>query len=160
MPSRCRMNSLVFAILALYGCSEDVETLSDADVSSVRAIDSTYVARILARDWQGVTALLTDDAVFLPPNATAVVGKDANLARLQTFQFDSLTYAHHSTRVEGVESIAYLEGRYRIRMSLPGALTAFADSGKHLWVLLRQPGGEWRIRSIIWNSDIAPPSGR
>ena len=159
MPSTCRVNALCVAILTLYGCGEDIETLSVADISAVRAIDSTYVARILARDWQGVAALLTDDAVFMPPNATAVLGREANLARLQTFRFDSLAYVHHSTNVHGGESIAYLEGRYRIRMSMPNVSTAFADSGKHLWVLLRQPNGEWRIRSIIWNSDISPQPG-
>lgn len=157
MLRRC-LATAVFAVSAIIlACTDVTQSLSPADTLALRAIDSTYVARVHARDWPGLAALLTDDVVMMPPNAPAVVGTRDNLARYQAFQFDSLEYAHFDIRIAGEEGIAYMEGQYRIRMAVPN-MPAFADSGKHLWVLLRQPSGEWRLRSIIWNSSLVSPS--
>ncbi len=127
--------------------------LSDADVSAIREVDKGYVTGVISRDWEAITALLTPDAVMMPPNEPAVAGRAANLTRFRTFSFDSVEYAHTPVDIQGDGFLAYLRGSYSLRMTFGGKSEPFVDKGKYLWVLAKQGSGQWLIDRIMWNTD-------
>ena len=60
-------------------------TLSAEDLAQIRGLTDEWVRVSLARDWDGLLALLTDDFVFLPPDVPIVAGKEAMRAYLEAF---------------------------------------------------------------------------
>jgi ketosteroid isomerase-like protein len=131
----------------------DAAVTSAMDVSAIRAVDAAYVKAVMARDWDKFAALLTTNVVVMPPNEPTVVGREANLARVRSFNVASLEYAHMPGNIAGERSVAYLQGTYTIRMTFPGAPQPFVDRGKYLWILRKQATGAWLIDRIIWNTD-------
>ncbi len=141
--------------IVLTGCQPQVSQLSDENLAAVRAVDDAYVAAVMATDWNGLVALLTPAGVFMPPNETAVEGRAANLRRLQTFDLTSVDYAHTQIDVSGAAGVAYIQGTFSLSMTLTNVEEPLTDSGKYLWVLLKQPTGEWLIDKVIWNTDLS-----
>lgn len=137
----------------------DSTSLAAVDVAAVRSVDAAYVEAVMAADWTKLANLLTLDAVVMPPNEKAVVGREANLNRFQAFKFESVQYAHRTSTVGGQGSLAYLHGTYTIRVTFHGSSAAYEDTGKYLWVLRKQAKGPWLIERIMWNSDVARSAG-
>ena len=80
-----RMASLVSGILFAAACSTPASAprgLSTADSTALREIAERDAAMVLSRDFAAMTAGYTEDAVRMPPNAPALVGRPAIRANL------------------------------------------------------------------------------
>jgi ketosteroid isomerase-like protein len=62
-----------------------MSALSKEDISALKTIEEKWPRYSLGADWGKLTALLTDDIVFMPPDEPAVEGKAAVKAWLEKF---------------------------------------------------------------------------
>jgi uncharacterized protein (TIGR02246 family) len=134
---------------------------SKSDVEVIEAIRQTHVAALNARDavaWAGVFA---DEAVQMPPNAPANVGK-ANIQSWASGFLGAMTRVEFSLSVSELQIAgdrAIESGAYAISLT-PGGGPNMQDSGKYITIYQRLVSGGWAVARDIWNSDQASPSGR
>lgn len=104
-----------------------------------------------------VAGFYAEDAVLMPPNAPAAIGRAAiqevwaGLIAMQP----QLTVTPLSVSANG--PLAVDRGSYSLTFTPPGASQPMTDTGKYLahWHLV---DGRWILVEDIWNSDLpAPP---
>jgi uncharacterized protein (TIGR02246 family) len=132
-------------------------SLSPADVSGIRSVDSAFVAATNAGDAAGVAATYADDASLLAPNLPPQKGRDAIKAFWGGF-LDAYTVRFEvaSDTIEGRGDLAYNQGHYRFT-AVPKAkgVPGVADEGKFLEILKKQPDGSWKYIMDMWSSNLA-----
>ncbi len=128
--------------------------LSSADDAAIRQATADFVVAAMANDADAMANLYTEDALFMPPNEPATVGKDAIRTRLAADTFQTFTLQVSS--VEGRGDLAYSHGTYAIRFQ-PGNEGEFIDdTGKWLVVHRKQADGSWLTIADMYNSDQPP----
>jgi ketosteroid isomerase-like protein len=98
-------------------------------------------------------ALLTEDAIFLPPQSLAKSGEELRNwlgAFLRDFRIEWLSFT--STEMKAVEDLAYHAFAYTWRTTPRAGGETKVSSGKGLHILRRQPDGSWKIAPEIWNA--------
>jgi ketosteroid isomerase-like protein len=150
-----RFTRLVGPFLIFFSaCQPPAETLGTADRHANQAITDTFVQHLLARNLDALAALFVEDAVVMPPNQNAVVGRSA--IRQWQADFPPLgEFRAINDVIDGSGNVAYVRGRYVLRLAIAGAP---ADSGKYVEIRRRQPDGSWRIVIDMFNSNRALPS--
>ena len=119
------------------------------DVARIRALTDEWVVIALARDWDGLTTLLTDDLVFLPPDAPIVVGRLAVRAFLDGFPAIT-ALAATMTAAEGEPGLAWARGSFNITIEpAPGQRKSLA--GTWAAAFRRQADHVWRCASTTWS---------
>ena len=111
-----------------------------------------------AKDPAKVGALYTEDAVLMPPNTALVKGRAAIEAWFKggfDEGFSNLRLTPFRSDVSG--DLAYVAGTYTISGKTPGG--SFDDRGKYVEIWKRS-GGQWRIATDIFNSDLPPPPAK
>ena len=110
-----------------------------------------------AGDVESFMAIVTDDAVLMPPNEPAVTGKEAIRAWTQLFfeQF-SIEPTISVKEVEVVGDWAFERADYTFRLTPVAGGAVMQENIKNLRVLQRQSDGSWKIAREIWNSDHPP----
>ena len=129
--------------------------LSDADLAAHEATTQAWVNAVLAGDFAAVAATYTEDAVLMPPNAEAVVGRAAIQAFFESFPPIS-NIELHSTEIEGVGDLAYVRGSYTLTVTPEGA-DPINDSGKYIEIRRKQADGSWLLSRDQYNSDLPLP---
>lgn len=146
-----RRVALVLPLVLLLGCRSQAATFTEADAEALRDIAARYVSTSLAGDFDAWAGLLTEDAVFLPPNGPALEGRPA--IRQWVTQFAGMaSFTSAVTEVGGAGSLAYARGTYALELG-PSAAVQMSDTGKWVDVYERQADGSWRLKLNIWNSD-------
>ena len=129
-----------------------------SDEEAIAGLLEEYFAALNAGDADGYLACFTDDAVWMPPDEPAIVGKEAWLEEnpdpFTTFDLD-LTLTLDEVVVPGDWAFA--------RGTVTGTFTAAEGepvqvSGKNLWILQRQSDGSWKVWRSIRNSNNPPAS--
>ncbi len=151
------LGSLLVATIVA-GCGAEAAgtaaPLSSADDVAIRQATADFAAAALANDADAMANLYTEDALFMPPNEPATVGKDAIRTRLAADTFQTFTLQVSS--VEGRGDLAYSHGTYAIRFQ-PGNEGEFIDdTGKWLVVHRKQADGSWLTIADMYNSDQPP----
>ena len=151
------LGSLLIATMAA-GCGAEAAItgapLSSAAEADIRQSTADFVTAALANDADALASLYTEDALFMPPNEPAVVGRDAIRTRLAADTYQAFTLQVSS--VEGRGDLAYSRGTYTIRFQ-PGNEGDFIDdTGKWLVVHRKQADGSWLTLTDIYNSDEPP----
>jgi len=124
-----------------------------ADLAAIGRIHQEYVAAHNASDADRLMALWTDDAVLMPMDERAIVGRQAIKEHYEEF-FDQnpseITLEPVETRVAGDWAFE----RIQVTVTLPGGKqeNRHADV-KYLWILQRQADGSWKIARAIYNLD-------
>ena len=130
-------------------------TLAAEDLAQIRGLTDEWVRVSLARDWDGLLALLTDDFVFLPPDVPIVAGKEAMRAYLEAFP-RMTKFSATVVVVEGQPELAWARGTFSITAeTAPGTTTSMV--GKFGATYRKRLDGRWLCASDTWNLD-APPS--
>ena len=123
-----------------------------ADIAAVRRMLNAIVSADNARDLNAVMALYADDAVLLPPDENAVVGKEAIRPRYQSLfnEFNpDLSISHDEIITDG--DWVFVRGRTGGRViSRKGGATSPVND-KYLMILRRQADGTWRIARLMWS---------
>jgi uncharacterized protein (TIGR02246 family) len=135
--------------------SEAAGTLTDSDREAIRAGVAKFDQDVVASNWEGATAMYTDDAVLMPPNTSEVKGRDAIKKFLGGFPKIS-QFKQTVQEIQGGEGYAYPSGTYEMTFTPPGSRMQVNDKGKVLAVWRKQSDGSWKVTRVIWNSD-APP---
>src|ERR1041384_187814 len=145
---------VAFIAPLLLACQPKSAALSDADKSALKANDDHFTQGVMARNWAGLAAMYTPDAMFMPPNQAAVKGREA----IQTWMsaFPPVTaFKLEPQETEGIGDVAYVRGTYTMTIAMPGA-PAMEDHGKYLQVSRKQADGSWLMSNDIFNSDLPP----
>ncbi len=141
------------------GAEAAAAPLSAADQSAIRAVDTTFVARVAAGDAAGLAAMYLADANLMPPNTATIHGRDG----IQKFWggfFDAyrVTLALTAQEVEGRGDLAYSRGGFTLDLTPKAKGPAPAhDEGKFLVIYRRQPDGIWRLAVDMYSSDLPVP---
>ncbi len=178
-----RIASVVVVVVVFAGCTPAGEqpgpmtaetTSTEADVEALHSVREAHDGAVNAGDLEAYLAVSAEDVVLLPPNEPPVVGKEAFRAWAQglfgqfTFEetmssdevvvagdwgFDSGTYTIRPTPKVAGEAA---EGTSIERPEI-GRELDYAQTGKYLWILKRQPDGSWKIARGMWSSNHPPP---
>lgn len=129
------------------------DRLTADDHEAIRAFYPNWTARVLARDFDDMFELYTEDAVIMPPNHPALRGRDEILAFMQAFP--KVTKAEfHVDEVDGRGDLAYVTGRYSLTLEAADAPGPVEDVGKFIEIRRRQADGSWKVSRDIFNSDL------
>ena len=122
--------------------------------AELRALADNWEVALNAGDLDGIVALYTEDCQLMPPNAEMAKGHAAARASFGGMIDAGLSGDLNTVSVAAAGDIGYRIGTY----SLQTADGTVVDRGKYTdtW---RKVGGEWKITSDIWNSDLAPFAG-
>lgn len=157
-----RLQLTILAILAIVasGCGPAaVPPASEApapaeDVAAIRANSANYEAAVNAGDVAALAGLHSDDAIRMPPNEAAVVGKEAIESWHQAgFDQFSTKLTVSPAEVDVADGWAYARGAYTITQTPKAGGEQRKDAGKYLVIYKRQPDGSWKVHRAIWNSD-------
>ena len=127
------------------------------DQEAIRKLTQDMVGAYNAKDPAKTASYFAGNAVLMPPNSSAVRGKDA----VQTFyenRFKQGVNALEVTPEEVVGSgdLAYMTGSYTLTLRPEGGAEQ-RDRGKVLWVARRMQGNGWRWQYEMWSSDLQKP---
>ncbi len=132
----------------------DPNNLSEADRTEIASMMDTFGPAVVAKDWDSLLALYTDDTVIMPPNSPPVVGKSA--VRAWAEALPSITaFVGTVDEVAGAGGLAFVRGSYRMVMDIPGVAEPVTDEGSYLEIREKQPDGRWLLARDIFNSDLA-----
>lgn len=128
--------------------------LSVEDTEAIRAIGEQFVRFMLARDFDALVRLYTEDGVFMPPGRPPLKGRLALREWLGAFpQVTRLTFT--LDEIDGRGDLAYARGTYTMTLQPEGAPGPVEDVGKFLEIRKKQADGSWLLAVDIFNSDKA-----
>jgi len=132
---------------------------TQADADAIRALADQELALATAGDAVGFGALLTADAIAMPPNEPAVTGA-AVQEWLQNFMaavtLSGARYQHDEIRVHG--DVAIHRFSFTWTMTPKAGGEPVTETGKGIHIMIRQPDGSWKIARDVWNTDAPAPS--
>ena len=155
---------LVVAVLVLTACAappppetENVlpqRDTSEENLAAIRAIISDFMSTYNAADVDAFSGLFTEDAIRMPPNAPAIVGRqrirENMITTFATFDGE-VTVNQEEVRFSG--DFAITRGTWALTLTPKSGGEAQSDVGKWLTMIERQEDGSWKIARNIWNSD-------
>lgn len=126
----------------------------ESDAAVIDRVREAHVAALNAGDAAGWTGVFTADAVQMPPNAPANIGR-ANIrswaeAFLGAF---SVSFSLSVTELQVVGDRAIESGAYTIAMTPRAGGPAMEDVGKYITVYQRDAASDWAVARDIWNSN-------
>ncbi len=148
---------LSLAVLVAAACQAGPAPLTDADIAAVQSLGDAYAQANLANDADAVAALYAVDAIEMPPQMPATVGRDAIRAKYASgFEagMESTDFTVTSVEIDGMDGLAYDRGTWSWTGVPPGMTEPTTDVGKYLVIARRQEDGSWVWTAGIWNSDL------
>jgi ketosteroid isomerase-like protein len=157
------MHRMILPLILLIApaCQPAAAPLSEADIAALHRLDTVYADAILTEDADAIAALYAEDAVEMPPNAPANVGREAIRAWYATQVFPAADYDDFSItpgEIDGVNGLAFNRGSYAFTTAPPGSTEPVTATGKYLVIARRQADGSWLWTADIWNADAPQPA--
>jgi ketosteroid isomerase-like protein len=153
-----RSSAALLIVLAIGTRSAADQDRHAADARSLDELQKRVDAAIMAGDMDTYSALLTADAVLMPPSGPAVEGRDAILAWsrafAKSFSFEAYQPADAELVIAG--DWAFRRASFRVTLAPLAGGPKVIDSGKFI-ILYKRDGGKWKVARDIWNSD-GPPN--
>jgi ketosteroid isomerase-like protein len=154
-----RMKINVFISLLLFSCiASAADTI--AIEQALRDLDAQWSASATAKDLDKTVSYYSDDAIVMPPNASAATSREAIRKVWQDLLASSgLVISWKTTKVEVAKSgdLACLSGSYELTMN-DASGKPVNDHGKFVEVWEKQADGKWKCGTDIWNSDLPAAS--
>jgi uncharacterized protein (TIGR02246 family) len=130
---------------------------ADADMSTaqVRESSEVRVKALETGDVEGYLSVYADEAVWMPPSANEIVGKEAARKRItQAFEAASLEGVYESQE-QTVMSPEWISdhGKYSIMVTPKRGGQTKQEVGHFLTLWRREKDGKWRIYYDIWNTN-------
>lgn len=134
---------------------QEKQQLQD-DMEAISSLHNKDIEASMSLDEPTLESLWTDDIVTMHPGAPAIVGKEANVAKLQA----------GIERLKSQEVLAYNEEFQEIRIqgdwayewgTITGRTRPFSGGDEFAYrynamrILQRQPDGSWKIARSIYN---------
>jgi uncharacterized protein (TIGR02246 family) len=144
-------------VLCCLGCQQDEEVTAvdvEADIQAIRDTVAELDAAFQTANVDGMMPFFSDDAVRIPPNSPAAVGKDAVRAFYeQMFNEISLKleYIIQDIQVSGDLAVAHFTISY---IATPkGEQVSFESKGNEIHVWKRQVDNSWKIIYLILSDE-------
>ena len=125
--------------------------LGDQDIAALRTLLDELVKTSLNRDWDGFVSLLTEDAVWLPPDQPIVAGRAAIREWLDSFPAIKAFQATLES-AEGRGDFAWSRGIFDMTVE-PQPGQRIAMKGKWSTTSRKRSDGSWLFASDTWNTD-------
>lgn len=150
---RTRLGSLGLLAVLISACGSSHPT-TDEDIAELRQASAQWVADYNANDWDALGQHFSEDAVMMPPNGSAVLGRAA-IAEWERANETGFQIAFDVEAIDVSGDLAYLRGRSCV--FIPDGEGGWGvDVGKFLETRKRQPDGRWLMTADAFNSDAAP----
>jgi ketosteroid isomerase-like protein len=136
-----------------------VGTASAADAKieqALRDLDAQWSAAAGAKNLEKTVSFYSDDAIVMPPNASAATSTEAIRKIWQDLLASpGLVISWKTGKVEVAKSgdLACLSGAYELTVNDASGKPA-NDHGKYVEVWEKQSDGKWKCGTDIWNSDL------
>lgn len=152
--------------LCCFGCQQGervlVEPKADvkADIQEIKDIVAEFNAASDASDLDKVMSYFADNAIAIPTNEPAAIGKDVIRSWMQ--QFYDAVIPKEEYVVDGVEISC---GMAYARITWSGTFTPKdggeqrKSNGNWIWIFKKQPDNTWKIVYMMWsNETLVKPS--
>jgi uncharacterized protein (TIGR02246 family) len=141
--------------IALNACVTPVETFSNHDD---RTALEQIRARILEAELKGDASVFEQvaapDVVVIPPDATAIHGKDASVEMMrQFFSKNQLHIEYANAQVQVNQDQAFDRGTYSQTVTPKDGGAPITGKGSYWWFYARNEDGNWRQTRVIWTND-------
>jgi ketosteroid isomerase-like protein len=152
MKTKALLISLLMVFVAVTVCLSGETKLDQA----LRDADAAWSKAAGAKDLDKTVSYYADDAMVMPPNASAATTKDAirNIWK-DLLASPGLVISWKGLKVEVAKSgdIGFITGTYELTMN-DAAGKPVPDHGKYVEVWEKQKDGKWKCGADIWNSDL------
>jgi uncharacterized protein (TIGR02246 family) len=148
-----------FALLSLAFFGGVLAADTKATEQNLRDLDDQWSAAAGAKDLEKTVSFYSEDAIVMPPNASAATTKEAiRKVWQELLASPGLVIRWKTIKVEVAQSgdLACLSGTYDLTMNDPSG-KSLDDHGKYVEVWEKQADGKWKCGTDIWNSDLALP---
>jgi len=139
----------------------DAATAADTKIEqTLRDLDAQWSAAAGAKDLDKTVSFYSDDAIVMPPNASAARTKEAIRKLWQDLiASPGFVISWKATKIEVAKSgdLACLSGTYEFAMN-DASGKPVNDHGKYVEVWEKQADGKWKCGTDIWNSDLPVPA--
>jgi ketosteroid isomerase-like protein len=136
-------------------------TAADTKIEqTLRDLDAQWSAAAGAKDLDKTVSFYSDDAIVMPPNASAARTKEAIRKLWQDLiASPGFVISWKATKIEVAKSgdLACLNGTYEFAMN-DASGKPVNDHGKYVEVWEKQADGKWKCGTDIWNSDLPVPA--
>ncbi|MAK59412.1 MAG: DUF4440 domain-containing protein [Ponticaulis sp.] len=143
----------VLVAITLAACQPTAIAITEEDRLAIEASSRHWVETYNRNDWDTLSNLFTPDAILMPPNGPAVIGRSA-IAEWEQTNEAGFRIAFDLQSIDGAGDTAYVRGRSCVFIP-DGAGKYGVDVGKFLEVRKRQSDGTWLIKADIFNSDLS-----
>ena len=132
----------------------------EADLEAIKQIREAHIAAVNRGDVDAWMALYAEDAVQMPPNMSANIGRRKIRPWANDFlaPYRSAAYALLVDEIHVAGDWAFERGAYKITLTNKEGGGSIQDIGKYITIYQRQPDGQWAMARDIWNSNSLPPS--
>jgi uncharacterized protein (TIGR02246 family) len=123
---------------------------------AIRRFTEEWSAAVKAQDVARLTAMVTEDVVFLPPGFPPIKGREAVEAMYRTFfpQFSSVLQTVSIEEVGVSGEWAFVWGTEATVLTPRTGGPPIEMLGKGMSILRRQPDGTWRFARAINNAAV------
>jgi ketosteroid isomerase-like protein len=141
------------------GAVMDTDRALSDDAEAIKKVGEEFFAGVNAGDLDRRMATMDRDVIIMPPNRPPIVGKEEvrRLSREYAATFEEkCSLAYDEVEVSGHWGY--------VRATVTGIRRHKSGGGienlslKNLWIVKRQPDGDWKFWRIIFNS-ANPPAG-
>jgi uncharacterized protein (TIGR02246 family) len=128
---------------------------TDQDLQAINRLQTRVDSAIIAGDTERYLTFLTEDAVLMPPNGPAVIGKDAIRSWNQAMseQVRIQTYAPVDDEIVVADEWAFRRATVDWTLTPTAGGEPIRDFGKFIIIYRRKGDGSWKVARDIWNSN-------
>lgn len=154
----------IMLLTAAAACSGKTPEVKTADVTALRAGVDSAAGRLLValrtNNSDSLVALLSDDALLMPPGEPPLKGKEAARAWFNQFLTQMKT-----TKLDITNREVLVDGEFATEIAgfvwtlQPVTGKPIVDNGNYIQVWRHMPDGRWLFHREIWNSSIPSPQG-
>jgi len=158
---------LVTLLCFAFSCQKQAEEVAEepvvdisADIEANKNLNDEWDEAYNAGDIDRLLSCYTDDAVRIPPNEPALIGKEAIRGNFQQ-SFDQFTEESDSV-VENVKiggDLAFVRGTWTDILTPKAGGESLNLNGSFVAINQKQPDGSWKTICEIWSNEqlIFPP---
>ena len=161
MKPKCIFAAYIVPLSLAFVATVSADTKNTIE-QTLRDLDDQWSTAAGAKDLEKTVSFYSDDAIVMPPNASAATTKGAiRKVWQELLASPGLVISWKTTKVEVAKSgdLACLSGTYELTMNDPNG-KPINDRGKYVEVWEKHADGKWKCGTDIWNSDLPPTSDK
>ena len=127
------------------------------DLDAINELRNRLVESFNEGDPEPVIACLADDAIGMPPDEPAQVGKEVYGAYIrELIATHDVDESIDVLETEVTGDWAYDRGHWQATIVNRADGTQSQVGGDYLWILRKSAVGQWKLSRLIWNNDQPP----